>query len=158
MHSKFFKAHISVMGNHWTMIFYHIITRLILNIFLKTLYITKKTPNLVAKILATKFGFVPDLISWWDVLLARNSAAILDFEPFNDNNNISKQYLTNFVVFFSDKNIYLWVNFVYRWQLIVELRKFLFFIFQHFFMATILTMAILTMSPVICFPAAICSI
>ena len=24
------------------------------------IYITKKTPNLVAKILATKFGFVPD--------------------------------------------------------------------------------------------------
>ena len=29
-------------------------------IFQSIIYITKKTPNLVAKILATKFGFVPD--------------------------------------------------------------------------------------------------
>ena len=36
----------------------------ILNIFFKTLYITKKTPNLVAKILATKFGFVCDCSNW----------------------------------------------------------------------------------------------
>ena len=37
------------------------INRLILNVFLKTLHILrKKTPNLVAKIMATKFGFVPD--------------------------------------------------------------------------------------------------
>ena len=43
-----------VMGNHWTIIFYHIIIRLILNIFLKHyIYITKKKPYLVAKTLAT---------------------------------------------------------------------------------------------------------
>ena len=30
------------------------------HIFENIIYITKKTPNLVAKILATKFGFVPD--------------------------------------------------------------------------------------------------
>ena len=36
-------------------------SRPILNIFLKTLtYNTEKAPKLVAKILATKFGFVPD--------------------------------------------------------------------------------------------------
>ena len=45
---KFFKAHISVMGNHLTIIFYHIIIRLILNIFLQTSYICNKKD--------TKFG------------------------------------------------------------------------------------------------------
>ena len=43
--------------NHNT---YHIIIRPILKIFFKTLLISQKTPKLVAKILATKFGFVPD--------------------------------------------------------------------------------------------------
>ena len=43
------------------MLFYYIIIRLLLNIFFQSIiYITKKLPNLVAKILATKFGFVPD--------------------------------------------------------------------------------------------------
>ena len=53
---------ISVMGNHWNTLFYYIIIRLILNIFFKALYIYiyKNPPNLVAKMLATKFGFVPD--------------------------------------------------------------------------------------------------
>ena len=50
------------MGNHWTIIFYYIIIRLKLNIFLKHYIYHKKLPNLVAKILATKFGFVPDCI------------------------------------------------------------------------------------------------
>ena len=45
--SIFFKAHISVMGNHWTIVFYHIIIRLILNIFLKNIIYNKKD---------TKFG------------------------------------------------------------------------------------------------------
>ena len=43
----FAKAYISIMGNHWTIIFYYIIIKLILNIFIKALYISQKT---------TKFG------------------------------------------------------------------------------------------------------
>ena len=36
------------------------------DIFENIIYITKKTPKLVAKILATKFGFVPDcLLNWY---------------------------------------------------------------------------------------------
>ena len=34
-------------------------------IFRSIIYITKKQPNLVAKILATKFGFVPDCLPTW---------------------------------------------------------------------------------------------
>ena len=55
------------MRNHWATIFYNIILRLILNIFFKALYISQKIPNLVAKILATKFGFVPD---WWWIMMS----------------------------------------------------------------------------------------
>ena len=51
------------MGNPSITILYHIITRTTLNIFKKKYLYYKKTPKLVAKILATKFGFVPD---WWD--------------------------------------------------------------------------------------------
>ena len=59
----------SVMRNQWTIIFYHVIIRLILNISFKALYISQKTPKLEAKILeakilATKFGFVPDWSTW----------------------------------------------------------------------------------------------
>ena len=50
------------MGDHWTIVFYLIIIiSIILNIFLKVLHISQKnTPKLVAKILATNFGFEPD--------------------------------------------------------------------------------------------------
>ena len=48
------------MRNHWAIIFYCIIIILILNIFSKHYIYHKKLPNLVAKILAPKFGFVPD--------------------------------------------------------------------------------------------------
>ena len=47
------------MGNPSNTILYHIIIRPTLNIFLKTLHTSEKPPKLVAKILATKFGFVP---------------------------------------------------------------------------------------------------
>ena len=96
------------MGNH-RIIFYRIIMRLILNIFLKTIhmgkvtklwlscgtwfcyqliakpgkktaavswpdpYITKKTPMLVAQILATNFDFVP---GWWCWFLCGKSAQL----------------------------------------------------------------------------------
>ena len=48
----FFKGHVTVLGNHLSMIFHHIfiIIRLLLNIFFKTFHILQKnTPNLVAK-------------------------------------------------------------------------------------------------------------
>ena len=70
--SKFFKAHISIMRNHWAIIFYYVIIRLILNLFFKALYIPQKNYQiLVAKILATKFGFVPDC---FDYIVADNLA------------------------------------------------------------------------------------
>ena len=51
------------MGNLSITILCHIIIRPTLNKFWKTLLILqKKTPKLVAKILATKFGFVPDCL------------------------------------------------------------------------------------------------
>ena len=67
--SKFSKAHFSVVENPSVTILDHIIIRTALNIlFLKITHITKKTPKLVAKILATKFGFVPDWL-WFRFLV-----------------------------------------------------------------------------------------
>ena len=45
--SKISNAHISVVGNPWTTIFYHIIIRPILNMFLKTFYMYYKKDTTV---------------------------------------------------------------------------------------------------------------
>ena len=42
---QIFKAHFLVMGNHWTIIFYHIIIKFIMNIFFKTLHLLQKDTN-----------------------------------------------------------------------------------------------------------------
>ena len=94
------------MGNHCTIMFYHIIIRLILNlrlicpeghvlslkksnpihielIFENITSITKNTPNLVAKILATKFGFVPDCSK--KILVPENMVFVLKQVPSDYN-------------------------------------------------------------------------
>ena len=48
------------MGNHWTIIFHHIIIILMLDIFWKHYIYYKKDTKFGSQILATKFGFVPD--------------------------------------------------------------------------------------------------
>ena len=58
--------------NHNTLSHYHYIH--IEHIFENITYITKKAPKLVAKILATKFGFVPD---WHDKAQIKS-----DFSPY----------------------------------------------------------------------------
>ena len=55
--SEFFKVHISVVENYWTIIFYHIIIAHIEHIFENITYITKKD-----KILATNWYFLPDYL------------------------------------------------------------------------------------------------
>ena len=60
---QIFKVHISIMENHWAIMFYYIIIRLKLNMFFKALHISRKTTKFGSQNLATKFGFVPDMMT-----------------------------------------------------------------------------------------------